>query len=85
MKRKLIAGANSYFGKYFVEALKRQGYWVRWALSRNKTKLGKSGPFGEPAIFNQIGNFSAIARTYRQFSFSKLIQPLNLKLWAFGR
>ena len=39
MKKILVAGATGYLGKYVVQELKKQGYWIR-ALARNKKKLG---------------------------------------------
>jgi uncharacterized protein YbjT (DUF2867 family) len=53
MKRVLVAGATGYLGKYVVQELKRQGYWVR-ALTRNEKKLAEVGPFGEPAVMDDI-------------------------------
>lgn len=49
MKKVLVAGATGYLGKYVVQELKQQGYWVR-VLARNPKKLGQRGTFGEPAI-----------------------------------
>ena len=49
MKKVLVAGATGYLGKYVVQELKKQGYWVR-VLARNPKKLGQTGKFGEPAI-----------------------------------
>lgn len=49
MKKVLVAGATGYLGKYVVQALKQQGYWVR-ALVRNAAKLQQVGKFGEPAV-----------------------------------
>ena len=49
MKKVLVAGATGYLGKYVVQELKKQGYWVR-ALARNPKKLAQMGKFGEPAI-----------------------------------
>jgi uncharacterized protein YbjT (DUF2867 family) len=53
MKKVLVAGATGYLGKYVVQEFKRQGYWLR-VLTRNKAKLGECGPFGEPAVLDQI-------------------------------
>ncbi|EAY26285.1 SDR family oxidoreductase [Microscilla marina] len=49
MKKVLVAGATGYLGKYVVQTLKQQGYWVR-ALVRNQKKLSQTGKFGEPAV-----------------------------------
>ncbi|HAS40954.1 MAG TPA: hypothetical protein DCS93_10760 [Microscillaceae bacterium] len=49
MKKVLVAGATGYLGKYVVQELKKQGYWVR-VLARNPKKLAQTGKFGEPAI-----------------------------------
>ncbi|OJJ19049.1 hypothetical protein BKI52_19715 [marine bacterium AO1-C] len=49
MKKVLVAGATGYLGKYVVQELKKQGYWVR-VLARNPKKLSQIGKFGEPAI-----------------------------------
>lgn len=49
MKKVLVAGATGYLGKYLVQELKKQGYWVR-VLARNPQKLARKGKFGEPAI-----------------------------------
>lgn len=49
MKKVLVAGATGYLGKYVVQELKKQGYWVR-VLARNPQKLARKGKFGEPAI-----------------------------------
>ena len=38
MKKVLVAGATGYLGRYLVQELKKQGYWVR-ALARNTKKL----------------------------------------------
>jgi uncharacterized protein YbjT (DUF2867 family) len=38
MKNALVAGATGYLGRYLVQELKKQGYWVR-ALARNTKKL----------------------------------------------
>jgi uncharacterized protein YbjT (DUF2867 family) len=38
MKKVLVAGATGYLGRYLVQELKKQGYWVR-ALTRNTKKL----------------------------------------------
>jgi uncharacterized protein YbjT (DUF2867 family) len=38
LKKILVAGATGYLGRYLVQELKRQGYWVR-ALARNTKKL----------------------------------------------
>jgi len=38
MKKVLVAGATGYLGRYLVQELKIQGYWIR-ALARNTKKL----------------------------------------------
>jgi uncharacterized protein YbjT (DUF2867 family) len=38
MKKVLVAGATGYLGRYVVQELKEQGYWVR-VLARNTKKL----------------------------------------------
>ncbi|KAA3612015.1 MAG: SDR family oxidoreductase [Calditrichaeota bacterium] len=38
MKKVLVAGATGYLGRYLIQELKKQGYWVR-ALARNSKKL----------------------------------------------
>ena len=40
MKKVLVAGATGYLGRYLVQELKKQGYWVR-ALARNTNKIGR--------------------------------------------
>ncbi|WP_140205551.1 NmrA family NAD(P)-binding protein, partial [Vibrio parahaemolyticus] len=37
MKRILVAGATGYLGRFLVQALKTQGYWVR-ILVRNHSQ-----------------------------------------------
>ena len=51
MKKILVAGATGYLGRFVVREFKEQGFWVR-ALVREKKRLGKPGPFGEPAILD---------------------------------
>ncbi len=53
MKKVLVAGATGYLGKYVVQELKKQGYWVR-VLARNPKKLTQIGKFGEPAIADLV-------------------------------
>lgn len=53
MKKVLVAGASGYLGRYAVRRFKEEGYWVR-ALFRNPEKLGREGPFLEPAVLEQL-------------------------------
>lgn len=48
-ERVLVAGATGYLGKFVAQAFKRRGYWVR-ALTRDKERLRRPGPFTAPSI-----------------------------------
>lgn len=48
-KTVLVAGATGYLGKYAVRAFKQRGYRVR-ALTRDKERLAKPGPFTAPPV-----------------------------------
>lgn len=49
MCRVLVAGATGYLGRYVVQELKEQGYWVR-ALARNPERLKQPGTFMSPPV-----------------------------------
>ena len=53
MQKVLVAGATGYLGRFVIQELSKQGYWVR-ALARNPQKLEQLGAFLEPAVRDRI-------------------------------
>ncbi|PAQ15738.1 NAD-dependent dehydratase [Bacillaceae bacterium SAOS 7] len=53
MKKVLVAGATGYLGRYVVQELHKQGYYVK-ALVRNEQKLAVQGNYMDPAIHDIV-------------------------------
>jgi uncharacterized protein YbjT (DUF2867 family) len=49
----LVAGSTGYLGRYAVRAFTQRGYAVR-ALTRSEERLGQTGPFGAPAVLDDV-------------------------------
>ena len=82
MKRILIAGATGYLGRYVVQEFKQQGFWVR-ALVRDKKKLGKPGPFGEPAILDCLDEIF-VGEATKPNSLERLCEGVDIVFSSLG-
>jgi uncharacterized protein YbjT (DUF2867 family) len=82
MKNVLVAGATGYLGKYVVREFKHQGYWVQ-ALTRSEAKLCERGPFGEPAVLDQVDEVF-VGEVTRPETLSGLCENIDIVFSSVG-